>query len=129
MRIFQRETALPNECLQSCAHIVLDSADIVRDGDFSSTKVTLARFLFADGVEFFISNARRTLSDIRLRFRKVHDQASGGNNPDCVSIVTSMSMVHDFMTDSPLPSPIGHEKRDVILQMPHQPKAGLHPLI
>jgi hypothetical protein len=23
-----------NECMQSCAHIVLDTADIVRDGDF-----------------------------------------------------------------------------------------------
>ena len=27
--------ALFNECMQSCAHIVLDTADIVRDGDFS----------------------------------------------------------------------------------------------
>ncbi len=25
--------ALFNECMQLCAHIVLDSADIVRDGD------------------------------------------------------------------------------------------------
>ena len=29
--------ALFNECMQSCAHIVLDTADIVRDGDFSPT--------------------------------------------------------------------------------------------
>ena len=28
--------ALFNECRQSCAHIVLDTADIVRDGDFST---------------------------------------------------------------------------------------------
>jgi hypothetical protein len=27
--------ALFNECMQSCAHIVLDTADIVRDGDIS----------------------------------------------------------------------------------------------
>ena len=25
-----------NECMQSCAHIVLDTADIVRDGDFAT---------------------------------------------------------------------------------------------
>ena len=29
--------ALFNECMQSCAHIVLDTADIVRDGDFATT--------------------------------------------------------------------------------------------
>ena len=29
--------ALFYECMQSCAHIVLDTADIVRDGDFTST--------------------------------------------------------------------------------------------
>ena len=29
--------ALFNECMQSCACIVLDTADIVRDGDFSPT--------------------------------------------------------------------------------------------
>jgi hypothetical protein len=29
--------ALFNECMQSCAHIVLDTADIVRDGDFTPT--------------------------------------------------------------------------------------------
>jgi hypothetical protein len=28
--------ALFNECMQSCAHIVLDTADIVRDGDFAT---------------------------------------------------------------------------------------------
>ena len=28
--------ALFNECMQSCALIVLDTADIVRDGDFST---------------------------------------------------------------------------------------------
>jgi hypothetical protein len=27
--------ALFNECMQSCAHIVFDTADIVRDGDLS----------------------------------------------------------------------------------------------
>jgi hypothetical protein len=27
--------ALLNECMQWCAHIVLDTADMVRDGDFS----------------------------------------------------------------------------------------------
>ena len=32
--------ALFNECMQSCAHIVLDTADIVRDGDFSPTTRT-----------------------------------------------------------------------------------------
>ncbi len=25
-----------NECMQSCAHMVLDTADIVRDGDLST---------------------------------------------------------------------------------------------
>jgi hypothetical protein len=35
--IYQSEMALFNECLQSCAHIVLDSADIVRDGDLTPT--------------------------------------------------------------------------------------------
>jgi len=29
--------ALFNECMQSCALIVLDTADIVRDGDLTST--------------------------------------------------------------------------------------------
>jgi len=29
--------ALFNECMQWCAHIVLDTADIVRDGDISPT--------------------------------------------------------------------------------------------
>ena len=29
--------ALFNECRQSCAHIVLDTADIVRDGDLATT--------------------------------------------------------------------------------------------
>ena len=29
--------ALFYECIQWCAHIVLDTADIVRDGDFSPT--------------------------------------------------------------------------------------------
>jgi hypothetical protein len=33
--------ALFNECGQSCAHIVLDIADIVRDGDLSPTKHSL----------------------------------------------------------------------------------------
>ena len=28
--------ALFNECMQSCVHIVLDTADIVRDGDVST---------------------------------------------------------------------------------------------
>jgi hypothetical protein len=28
--------ALFHECMQSCAHIVLDTADIVRDGDFTT---------------------------------------------------------------------------------------------
>jgi hypothetical protein len=28
--------ALFKECMQSCAHTVLDTADIVRDGDFST---------------------------------------------------------------------------------------------
>ena len=35
--------ALFNECMQSCAHIVLDTADIVRDGDFSSTALLSCR--------------------------------------------------------------------------------------
>ena len=30
--------ALFNECTQWCAHIVLDMADIVRDGDFVPTE-------------------------------------------------------------------------------------------
>jgi hypothetical protein len=29
--------ALFHECMQSCAHIVLDTADIVRDGELSPT--------------------------------------------------------------------------------------------
>ena len=32
--------ALFNECMQSCAHIVLDTADIVRDGDVTPTTWT-----------------------------------------------------------------------------------------
>jgi hypothetical protein len=35
--IYESEMALSHECMQSCAHIVLDTADIVRDGDFSPT--------------------------------------------------------------------------------------------
>jgi hypothetical protein len=35
--IYESEMALFPECMQSCAHIVLDTADIVRDGDFSPT--------------------------------------------------------------------------------------------
>ena len=30
--------ALFYECMERCAHIVLDIADIVRDGDFSPTR-------------------------------------------------------------------------------------------
>ena len=37
--------ALFNECMQSCAHIVLDTADIVRDGDFSTARRELAKAL------------------------------------------------------------------------------------
>ena len=33
--IYESEMALFIECSQSCARIVLDMADIVRDGDFS----------------------------------------------------------------------------------------------
>ena len=33
--IYESEMALFNECMQSCARIVLDTADIVRDGDLS----------------------------------------------------------------------------------------------
>jgi len=32
----ESEMALFNECMQSCAHIVLDIADIVREGDFAT---------------------------------------------------------------------------------------------
>ena len=32
--------ALFYECMERCAHIVLDIADIVRDGDFASTIVS-----------------------------------------------------------------------------------------
>ena len=35
---YESEMALFNECMQSCAHMVLDIADIVRDGDLSSTE-------------------------------------------------------------------------------------------
>ena len=43
--------ALFNECTQSCAHIVLDTADIVRDGDFSTVgprRFWEALYLFAN---------------------------------------------------------------------------------
>ena len=33
--IYESEMALFNECMQSCAHIVLDTDDIIRDGDFT----------------------------------------------------------------------------------------------
>jgi hypothetical protein len=33
----ESEMALFNECMQSCAHLVLDTADIVRDGDITTT--------------------------------------------------------------------------------------------
>jgi phosphoribosylformimino-5-aminoimidazole carboxamide ribonucleotide (ProFAR) isomerase len=39
----QSEMALFNECTQSCAHIVLDMADIVRDGDLSPIDKTLGK--------------------------------------------------------------------------------------
>ena len=32
----ESDMALFNECTQWCAHIVLDMADIVRDGDFAT---------------------------------------------------------------------------------------------
>src|SRR5437899_11895532 len=35
----ESEMALFNECTQSCARIVLDMADIVRDGDFATGTV------------------------------------------------------------------------------------------
>jgi hypothetical protein len=41
--------ALFNECTQSCAHIVLDMADIIRDGDFSPATETQASW--SAGVE------------------------------------------------------------------------------
>jgi hypothetical protein len=37
--------ALFNECMQWCAQIVLDMADIVRDGDFSPTTLLRDREL------------------------------------------------------------------------------------
>jgi hypothetical protein len=40
----QSEMALFSECMLKCAHIVLDTADIVRDGDFSQP------WLFLGGV-------------------------------------------------------------------------------
>jgi len=33
----ESEMALLNECMQSCTHTVLDTADIVRDGGFAPT--------------------------------------------------------------------------------------------
>jgi len=33
----ERNGALQQECMHSCAHTVIDIADIVRDGDFSPT--------------------------------------------------------------------------------------------
>ena len=43
----ESEMALFNECTQSCAHIVLDTADIVRDGDFTTslTRSAVSRYL------------------------------------------------------------------------------------
>ena len=35
--------ALLNECMQSCAHIVLDTADVVRDGDLRERIALLAK--------------------------------------------------------------------------------------
>ena len=35
--IYESEMALFNECMWSCVHTVLDTADIVRDGDLTST--------------------------------------------------------------------------------------------
>jgi hypothetical protein len=35
--------ALFYECMERCAHIVLDIADIVRDGDISTATTALAR--------------------------------------------------------------------------------------
>ena|ERR1700720_4928866 len=35
----ESEMALFNECTQSCAHILLDTADIVRDGDITTVKL------------------------------------------------------------------------------------------
>jgi len=35
--IYESEMALFSECMQGCARKVLDTADIVRDGDFSPT--------------------------------------------------------------------------------------------
>ncbi|MGA6951272.1 MAG: hypothetical protein WBQ40_16200, partial [Candidatus Sulfotelmatobacter sp.] len=37
--IYESEMALFNECRERHAHIALDTADIVRDGDFSTTKL------------------------------------------------------------------------------------------
>jgi len=41
--------ALFNECMQLCAHIVLDSADIVRDGDFSTATRLFGRNVAGPG--------------------------------------------------------------------------------
>jgi hypothetical protein len=38
--IYQREMALFIECMSLCAQIVLDTADIVRDGDFAPANGT-----------------------------------------------------------------------------------------
>ncbi len=45
--IYESEMALFFECMPSCAQTVLDSADIVRDRDFTST-TSLATFRVAD---------------------------------------------------------------------------------
>ena len=47
--IYESEMALFYECLEWCAHVMLDIVDIARDGDFAQTTrlhCTIEHFLF-----------------------------------------------------------------------------------
>jgi hypothetical protein len=50
--------ALYSECMRSCAQIVLDTADIVRDRDFSSTNADLSTELRVAGVQDLLNSSR-----------------------------------------------------------------------
>ena len=58
----ERNGALQQECMHSCAHTVIDTADIVRDGDFSPTmsarRPQLTALVLHVGVDFHLERSK-----------------------------------------------------------------------
>jgi hypothetical protein len=63
---YESEMALFSECMPSCAQIVLDIADIVRDGDFATTTLPSGKNLTPTCCRALVSGLRRVRPDLTL---------------------------------------------------------------